>query len=165
VKKYVSLIGMFYHDLGVTLDGVWIGDSIYWLLVYPSELQVITVLSLISTLYKSLNSKSPRIYSDFNSSFLVTASNSGESLASRAQFFPSRFQYRTAAQLITSELDCRFSAELHSADLGSSLYSLGADPTENTASNSSSFVVGGCLAITRISLTCLLSSNPETGLI
>jgi hypothetical protein len=38
----------------------------------------------------------------------------------------------------------------------SSLLSLGADPTENTASNSFYIVViGDCLAIARISLTCL----------
>jgi hypothetical protein len=35
----------------VTTDGVWIGYWIYW---HNSELQVITTLSLISTLYKSL---------------------------------------------------------------------------------------------------------------
>jgi hypothetical protein len=45
-------------------------------------------------------------------------------------------------------------AEL-SIRLGSSLYSLGADPTENTASNSSSLAIGGCLTIARISLTYL----------
>jgi hypothetical protein len=43
----------------------------------------------------------------------------------------------------------------HSGGLESSLHSLGADPTENTASNSHSIVVmGDCLAIARISLTC-----------
>jgi hypothetical protein len=45
---------------------------------------------------------------------------------------------------------------------GSSLYSLGADPTENTASNSFSIVViGGCLAITRILLTCLPAATKQ----
>jgi hypothetical protein len=39
------------------------------------------------------------------------------------------------------------------AGLGSSLHSLGADPIENTASNSFSVVTGGCLTIARISLT------------
>jgi hypothetical protein len=47
-------------------------------------------------------------------------------------------------------------SQFHSAGLGSSLYSPGADPTENTAPNSSSIVaMGGCLAIARILLTCL----------
>jgi hypothetical protein len=42
------------------------------------------------------------------------------------------------------------------ACLESSLYSLGADTTENTASNNPLIVVmGGCLAIARILLTCL----------
>jgi hypothetical protein len=46
--------------------------------------------------------------------------------------------------------------ELKSAGLGFSLYSLGADPTENTASDSFSIVVmGGCLAIARILLLSL----------
>jgi hypothetical protein len=35
--------------------------------------------------------------------------------------------------------------------LGSSLYNLGEDQTENTVSNSYSIVMGGCLAIARIS--------------
>jgi hypothetical protein len=48
------------------------------------------------------------------------------------------------------------STELHLGDLGSSLYGLGADPTDNTASNNPSIVVmGGCLAMARILLTCL----------
>jgi hypothetical protein len=42
--------------------------------------------------------------------------------------------------------------------LGSSLYSLGADPTENTVSNNSCNVIGGYLAIARISLVCLFVS-------
>jgi hypothetical protein len=45
------------------------------------------------------------------------------------------------------------------AGLGSSLYSLGADPTENTASkNCSIFIVNGYLAIARILFTCLFVS-------
>jgi hypothetical protein len=35
----------------MTVDRVWIGGSIYWPLTHNSELQVITVLTLISTLY------------------------------------------------------------------------------------------------------------------
>jgi hypothetical protein len=43
-----------------------------------------------------------------------------------------------------------------SAGLECSLYSFGADPTENTYSTSpSAFFVGGCLAIARISFSCL----------
>jgi hypothetical protein len=43
-----------------------------------------------------------------------------------------------------------------SAGLGSSLYSLGEDPTENTASNNPSIVVmDGRLAIAWVSLMCL----------
>jgi hypothetical protein len=50
----------------------------------------------------------------------------------------------------------------HLAGLGSSLYSLVADPTENTASNSFSIVVvGGCLAISWILLTCLSAATKQ----
>jgi hypothetical protein len=54
------------------------------------------------------------------------------------------------------------STELPSVGLGFSLHSLGADPTENTASKiSSMFVMDGCLAIARISLTCLLAVTKQ----
>jgi predicted Zn-dependent peptidase len=50
-----------------------------WLTTYThhSELQVITALSLISTLYKSLHTKSSLAYSVSNNRFLATTSNSG----------------------------------------------------------------------------------------
>jgi hypothetical protein len=46
---------------------------------HHSELQEITVLSLISTFYKSLHHKSSLARSVFNSRFLVTDINSGDS--------------------------------------------------------------------------------------
>jgi hypothetical protein len=58
-----------------TIDGVWIGDSIYWLLT-PSR---------ISTLYKSLRAKSSSACSVFTRRFFVTDFNIGDSSASRAQ--------------------------------------------------------------------------------
>jgi hypothetical protein len=71
----------------------------------------------------------------------VTDSKSGDSSAPRAHVVTLRRISRNRT---------------HSAGLGCSLYSLGADLTENTASNNSSIVVmGGCLAIARISLICL----------
>jgi hypothetical protein len=54
------------------------------------ELQYITTLSLISTIYKSLHAKSFLTCSVFNSLFLATASNSGGSSASRAQVLSSQ---------------------------------------------------------------------------
>jgi hypothetical protein len=58
---------------------------------------------------------------------------------------------------LTSLLSGEYSAnELSQSAWGRRYYSLRADPTENTASNSSSIVVmGGYLAIARILLTCL----------
>jgi hypothetical protein len=68
---------------------------------HDSELQAITAISLISTIHKSLHAKSFPAHSVFNSSFLVTDVNSGDSSASRAQVLPSRFQYITACQVST----------------------------------------------------------------
>jgi hypothetical protein len=61
-------------------------ESIY-LTTYTrhSELQVITPLSLISTLYESLHAKSSTACCVFTSRSLATASNSGYSSTSRAQ--------------------------------------------------------------------------------
>jgi hypothetical protein len=54
-------------------------------------------------------------------------------------------------------------SQSHSAGLGSSLYSLEADPKGNTASNSFSIaVMGGCLAIAWISFTCLPSNGSSS---
>jgi hypothetical protein len=49
-RKYATILSWF---ICVTIDRVWIGGWIYRPLTPNSELQVITVLSLISTLYKS----------------------------------------------------------------------------------------------------------------
>jgi hypothetical protein len=49
---------------------------------------------------------------------------------------------------------------LHFAGLGSSLYILGADPKENTAFDICSVVMGGCLAIVRISFPRNGSTEP-----
>jgi hypothetical protein len=92
---------------------------------HHSELQVIIVPPLISTLHKSLHAKSPPAYS-VNSRFLATDVNSGGSSVSRSRVLPSRFQYTA----------CQLSTELAKFCLGSSLYSLCANPTEKTASNS-----------------------------
>jgi hypothetical protein len=69
--------------------------------------------------------------------FPATASNSGDSSASRAHVVTVRRITRNYT---------------HSTDLGSSIYSLGADTTENKASNKPSILVmGGCRKIARVS--------------
>jgi hypothetical protein len=68
---------------------------------HHSELQVITALPLLSTVHKSLHRKSSPARNNFNSRFLVTDVNSGDSSASRAQVLLSKFQYRTDCQLST----------------------------------------------------------------
>jgi hypothetical protein len=57
---------------------------------HNSELLVITALSLISTLYKSLHAKSSPVCCVLNSRSLATASNSGDSSASRVQVLSSQ---------------------------------------------------------------------------
>jgi hypothetical protein len=135
-----------------------------------SELQVITSLLLLSSPYKSLQHTLRYFPAScvFNSHPLATASNSGDSSASRAHivaFWQISCNWTlVSSQLWTQLLDHLFSAifteldwttnsqlnslthqpitslhftslhstEVHSAGLGSSLYSLGADPTEDT---------------------------------
>jgi hypothetical protein len=58
-------------------------------------------------------------------------------------------------------LRCRYSTP-PPASLGSSLYSFGADTKENTASNSFAIIImGGCLAIARILVTCLQAATEQ----
>jgi hypothetical protein len=67
----------------VTIDGVWVG---YWIYSYNSELHLIIVSLLIPTVYRSLqHSLSLFQPAVFNSRSLATASNSGDSSASRNQ--------------------------------------------------------------------------------
>jgi hypothetical protein len=69
----------------VAIDGVWIGElDLLTTCTHHSELQVITTLSLISTIYYSLHAKSSPAFSVSNRSFLATASNIADSSASRA---------------------------------------------------------------------------------
>jgi hypothetical protein len=122
---------------GASIDGVWIGElDLLTTCTHHSELQVITALSLISTLYKSLHAKSSSVCSVYNKSSLATASNSGNSSASRSHVVTVRGK------------SCNWT---QSASLGYSLYRLGADLTGNTASNIPSVVTGGCLPIARLS--------------
>jgi hypothetical protein len=78
---------------GVTIDGLWTGEWIYW---YHSELQVIKAPPLISTLYKSLlqtlSLLHPAVCSTSRS--LATASNSVDCSASRAQVLPDQWLSR-----------------------------------------------------------------------
>jgi hypothetical protein len=83
----------------VTLDGDWTTYT------HHSELQVITALSLVSTVHKLLHAESSPACNIFKSHFLVTDVNSRDSSASRTLVVPSRFQYRTDYQLST-ELVC-----------------------------------------------------------
>jgi hypothetical protein len=74
--------------MGVSIDGVWIGE---WIYEHESELQAITAPPLISIIDKSpqhpLSFFQPSV---FASRFLATASNSGYSSASRVQVLSSQ---------------------------------------------------------------------------
>jgi hypothetical protein len=100
-----------------------------------------TASLLISTIHRS-----PHLLLSFflacclvNSRTLTTASNSCDPSASR----PHVVAVRRISRKWT-----------HSAGMEFSLYSLGTDPRENTASKSPFDFMGGCLAVVRISLTC-----------
>jgi hypothetical protein len=100
---------------------------------------------------------------------LATASNSRDSSSSGAQIFPSPTLVQNFLPAISSteldrhlfspsltELNCTQHSTLSvifAASMGSSLYSLGADPTENTVSNNSSIVA--CVFV--VAGTCLPS--------
>jgi hypothetical protein len=74
---------------GVTIDGLWVGEWIHWTLyTHHSELQVIRVLSLISTLYKTPQ-QPLRVFPAccvFNSRSLATTYNTEDLSASRVHF-------------------------------------------------------------------------------
>jgi hypothetical protein len=66
---------------------------------HHSELQIITALSLSSTIHKSLHVKSSPECIVFKSRFLGTASNSGDSSASRAQVVLAQLPVQDSCQL------------------------------------------------------------------
>jgi hypothetical protein len=133
----------------VTIDGVWIGElDLLTTCTHHLELHLITALSLISTLYKSLHAMSPLASSVSKGCSLATDSNSRDSSDSHTHII-------TIWRI--------FHNWTHSAGLGSLLYSLREEPTENTALNSFSIVVmSGCLAIAQISLMCLLDVTKQS---
>jgi hypothetical protein len=70
--------------MSVIVDEVWIDElDVVTTHTYNSELQAITALSPISTIYKSLHAKSSPACCVSISRCLATASNSGDSSASR----------------------------------------------------------------------------------
>jgi hypothetical protein len=95
----------------VTIDEVGIGEWVYWPLnTHRSELQVTTVLSLISSRCKSqAHAKSSPACSVSISCSHTAASNSGDSSASPAQVLSSQPRVQNSTGLTDPELDCRFS--------------------------------------------------------
>jgi hypothetical protein len=110
----------------VAIDGIWVGYWIYW---HNSELQVITVLSLISTLYKSLHTRCSPACSVSNSHSVAVASNNGDSSAfcSQVAQLPVRNQlsWTIVSSLSASHAELTWNAG----------YSFGADPPEKTTPN------------------------------
>jgi hypothetical protein len=95
----------FCHVYVVTIDGVWIGEWIYWPLIpLDSELQTITAPLLISTIHKSTQ-HSLSLFSAccvFTRHSLATATNSAYSSASRAHVVPSPTPVQNCLLLISS---------------------------------------------------------------
>jgi hypothetical protein len=78
----------------VTIDGVWIGEWIYWPLVYTTRkyiLQITDTHRPVSSVYYSLST----------SRFLATASTEGDSSASRTQVLLSQSPVQNSCQLKT----------------------------------------------------------------
>jgi hypothetical protein len=122
--------------------------------VHHSELQLVTALSLTSTIHRSPQ----HLLSLFPACCLQQPFPSNGFWQWRYSFPGSRRYCPANIPKLNSHSSTTtfHSTELHSAGLGSSLYSLGVDPTENTSSNNPSIVVrGGCLARDGILLTCL----------
>jgi hypothetical protein len=110
------------------------------------------------------NTKHSPARSAFSSRFLVTDVNSGDSSASRAQVLPVRrisHNWTIAPSLLSlpcrTQLNCQPWTDSipNSARLGSSLYSIGEDPTENTVSNNYSTVIDACLPIRCLETGCV----------
>jgi hypothetical protein len=79
---YMLWVPIILSCVCVTIDGVWIGEWIYWSLTHDSELQALAVLLLIYTPYKSLHIEASATCTVFSRHCLVTALNSEDSLAS-----------------------------------------------------------------------------------
>jgi hypothetical protein len=134
-----ALSSSYCHVLkGVAIDGVWIGELTTY--THDTGLQAITARSLIYTLYKSPQhplSLFP-VCCILTGRSLTTAYNNGDYLHVLISCIHS-LPYRTLSISLSRP--------------GILVYRPGANPTENTAPNSSSVVTGGCLAIARIFLT------------
>jgi hypothetical protein len=89
----MSVLEMYCHVKGVTIDGVWIGDSIYWPLTH-SRLVSTSNYSTTANLHISQITTAPAkpfpICCVFISGSQVTASNNGDSSASRSQVLSSQ---------------------------------------------------------------------------
>jgi hypothetical protein len=100
---YVIILSQF---MCVTIDRVWIDEWIYKPLIHNLELQVIAVLSLISTLHKSPQHplslfSACRV---FISHSLATASNSGDSSASTLRFYLHSLPCKTVNSRLTPRM-------------------------------------------------------------
>jgi hypothetical protein len=139
----------------VTIDVVWVGEQIYCSYIYTqhSEPQAITAPSLISTLYKSPQ----HLLSLFQPAVLKPAVPRQRLLTVEIlQVHALRSSIQPPLQNSLNTAPCRAQLNCTQPAWGSSPYSLGVDPTENTASiTCSTVVMGGCLATAKILLTCL----------
>jgi hypothetical protein len=142
------------RDLGVgIMNGTWIDHSIQWSLRHTirttSNYSVTANLNALQITAANIN-PSPAC-NMFNSRFLVTASNSGDYSAPRAQVLPVR--------LISRNWTLSIPPTVISRDPVNSLepvWDPWANPTENTAFNKFSIVViDCCVAISRTLLASL----------
>jgi hypothetical protein len=72
--------------MSVTIDGVWIGDSIYWPLIHSRLISTSNYNAIANPHILKITREVSQFA--FTNRFLITASNSGDSSASRAQVLP-----------------------------------------------------------------------------
>jgi hypothetical protein len=129
---------------------------------HHSELQLITTLLLISTLYKSLHAKSSPACNVFTRRCLVTAFNNADSSASVLMSLLSGEYPATELQcnLFSASL-AEINSELSGSPQLSSLQPLHTDRVENTVPNTNSIIP--CVFVA--AGTCLPNRCLETGCI
>jgi hypothetical protein len=109
------------------------------------ELQVITAPSLIFTFHNPL----------LQTLSLLQPTMSSTAISCQQMLTMEILQLPMLRSFLSSEYIATELPQFHSAGLGSSLYSLEPDPTENTVFNNHSVVVDACLPVRWLEMGCI----------
>jgi hypothetical protein len=113
MKTSMSNAANYYCDnIGMTTDGVWIGEWIYWPLIHTT--QNYKHYSAVANLHNSQITTAPAKHFPaccaFTSHSLAVASNSGDCLASHAQILPSQPPVQKCTQSVNWQLSTNWVA-------------------------------------------------------